>query len=158
MSEKSEKLLKDWLLHATRKAHAHVKCAGRSRFYRNLIGIPSVVLSAIVGTAVFAEIQNNADTAYKAWVIFAVLLAAVLTSLQTFFNFGEKEQAHLIAGKRYAQVRRMIEKNIALQLSSQKDLDAVEAALNDAKDIEPGILDSVWAVVESKWTLQSLGI
>lgn len=145
-------LLEKWLLHATRKAYAHASCAQRSRTWRRIIGVPSVLLSAIVGTAVFAELENS-EVIGRFTVIVMVLCSAALTSLQTFFNYGEVEQVHKAADKKYSQVRRKLDRNLAdVNKVTEDGLKLIEQMLNEASEIEPSIPDKVWEKMERKIT------
>lgn len=144
-------LLNKWLLHTTRKANAHASCAHRSRRWRQAIGIPSVVLSAIVGTAVFSELETTGGIGHGL-VIALVLCSAVLTALQTFFNYGEVEQVHRVAHKKYSKIRRRIDKSLTgLSATSDDDLVAIEKELDEASEIEPIISDKEWHKVEIKF-------
>lgn len=145
--QKFKKLLDIWHAHSLRKSHAHASLAAKSRLYRNIIGTPSVILSTIVGTAVFIELQEDTDSpdAVKIIIIAMVLTSASLTALQSFFNFGEREQLHKLAEKKYARTRRHIS-YLTYKPSdiSDRDISEIEKMLNEANETEPSIPDTIW--------------
>jgi len=74
------------------------------------LGIPAVILSTVVGTAVFATLENQ-SVGITARVIIALvsIAAAVLAGLQTFLRMSETAAAHGQAGDWYASIKRDIE-------------------------------------------------
>ena len=79
---------------------------------RNLfLGIPAVVLSAIVGTSLFVSVSGDgvADGIRIAAGTVS-LIAGVLASIQTFLRFGARAEQHRVAAERWAAVKREIEK------------------------------------------------
>ncbi|MFC1979112.1 SLATT domain-containing protein [Chloroflexota bacterium] len=107
-------LLSHWLTNARRSQQAHYdaanRCAGRNYWF----GIPVVILYAIVGTSVFATI-NEQDLGL--WVHILVGLVsvstAVLASLQTFLHFGESASKHRACGAEYGSIKREIQQILA---------------------------------------------
>ena len=92
--------------------------AARYERRNKLLGLPTIILSTVVGTAIFASVGEG--TMAKPWVkIVTGLLsvaAAVLSSLQTFLSYAESAQKHKAAGQKYGVLRREIE--AALELAS----------------------------------------
>jgi hypothetical protein len=75
----------------------------------NWIGAPVVILTATVGTSIFATIESRPAIG---WVVVAGLIsltAAVLSALQTFFNFASQSEKHRAAGAHYAALHREYE-------------------------------------------------
>jgi hypothetical protein len=65
------------------------------------IGIPTVVLSAIVGTTVFATLEKDVHIGVRVVVAGISLTVAILAALQTFLRFGERAELHRIASAKY---------------------------------------------------------
>jgi hypothetical protein len=74
------------------------------------LGIPVTIMTAVVGTAIFATL-SRANTIQ--WLAIATgmlsITAAVLSSLQTFLRFSELSAAHKNAGTSYDEVRRALD-------------------------------------------------
>ena len=80
--------------------------ADRMNYY---IGVPAVVLGAVVSTSIFATLDSSANTTEKIVAGMFALVAAALAAIQTFFNFSGKARAHRAAGAEYGDVRRRCE-------------------------------------------------
>jgi hypothetical protein len=89
------------------KAH-YIAADRRSRQYTAL-GLPVVVITSIVGTSIFATIEDNPEVGWKILVGIVSLLAAVLSAAQTFFRFSERAQEHKSAGAAYARLHREVQ-------------------------------------------------
>lgn len=102
-------LVKDWFRRAREAQQLHYACAN---YFNNLhywLGIPTVVLAAFVGTAVFVSLEQDAGGTSKIVVGMISILAAVLASLQTFLGFSERAEKHRLTAASYASVRRSLE-------------------------------------------------
>jgi len=55
----AEQLLQDWRNRAYAAQSAYYLMAERYRRWNFLLGIPVVILSGLVGTAIFADLQNS---------------------------------------------------------------------------------------------------
>ena len=92
-------------------ARGHYLTAARKAAWHRWLGVPSVVITAITGTTVFATIEQNPgkDTMWPILVGTVLLAAAVLSSLQTFFRFSEEAERSTVAGRRNNDIRRRLE-------------------------------------------------
>lgn len=79
---------------------------GRLHFY---IGIPSITLSAIVGTAVFALLDSSGTATIKLFLGLISIAAAVLTSLQTFLQLSERAEQYRTCAAEFSSIRRSLE-------------------------------------------------
>src|ERR1700752_94919 len=85
----AEQLLSDWRSRAYAAQSAYYVVAEQYRKWNFLLGIPVVILSGLVGTAIFADLQHKIT--FGQWIIGSVsILAAVLSSLQTFLRLSEQ--------------------------------------------------------------------
>lgn len=148
MAENSAVLLREWLLRASRKAHAHALSASRSRAIHNWLGIPAVVLAAVVGAAVFADVSRIATGDVK-WVVVGLsLLSAALSGAQTFLRFGEREVLHNDCRGRFAAIRREIEIAITKPVTEHDvQLEKLSAKFSEIQ--EPHIPAGIWRKAES---------
>ena len=77
------------------------------------LGIPAVVLSAIVGTTVFAALQRSVGQGVQITVGAISVLTAIVTSIQTFTRFSERAESHRTASAGYDMLLRDIELLVA---------------------------------------------
>lgn len=90
-------------------ARAHHLAALAYHRYNNYLGVPVVILTAVISTAIFATLENNPELIYKIAAGLISLLATVLSALQTFLGFNQKAEAHKNAGIKYSAIKRKFE-------------------------------------------------
>ncbi len=78
------------------------------RRHRNF-GVIVVIVTAVVGTAVFASLGQLPDLRIQLGTGLLSLCAAVLSALQTFLGFSELQTQHKRAGDGYSISRRNFE-------------------------------------------------
>jgi hypothetical protein len=115
MPEDAVALLRTWLKRARESQFAHYAADRRLTLRHYYIGIPAAILSAVVGTSVFASLNESVDTWAKILVGLIAVVAAVLTSLQTFWRFSEQADRHRKAAGTYSGIRREIESQLVFQ-------------------------------------------
>jgi len=142
-------LLQAW----SEKAHDHEKTNYEAaHVYRkrySQLGIPLVILTAVVGTGIFGTLEKSASVAWRVAVGVLSVLTTILTAIQTFLRYGEKAEKHRNVAVRYGEIRRDIDLTLALPPALRGDakkfletikaqLDAIEA---DAPEIDRAIYD-----------------
>jgi hypothetical protein len=130
MSTQKE-VLNDWYQRVSVTQRAHYLSAdhfGRRRYW---LGIPAVMLSTIVGTSVFATLQKQPEPWLQISVGLASVLAALLTSLQTFLGYAERAEKHRVAGAKYGALGRELE---MLRASSETPSDQIIAEVKKRLD------------------------
>jgi len=74
------------------------------------LGVPVIIITAVVGTSVFASLPAQAISINAKLAVGVLsLIAAVFSSLQTFFKFSERAEKHKTYGARFGSVRRELE-------------------------------------------------
>jgi hypothetical protein len=87
-------------------------------------GLPAIIFSTIVGTSVFASLNNdNIPQWAKIAVGLISVVAAVLMALQTFLGFSERAEKHRTTAVRYGAVGRQIEQFLETGSSAQQSTD-----------------------------------
>jgi hypothetical protein len=103
-------LLAKWLSTAREYAHAHLMEAVALKKLHWRIGGPSVAISIIVGTSIFADMQGGAQSvALKCLLSLLSVSAAVLAGIVTFYNYAERSTRHKIASEEYEDTARRLE-------------------------------------------------
>ena len=96
----------DYRFYAQKKSNAHYRMAESAAASGRRFGIPVTIATTIVGTSIFATFSSPHQNVIL--VITTGLLslgAAVLSALQTFFNFSETAAQHKAAAAAYEEVR-----------------------------------------------------
>lgn len=117
----SELLLK-WSAKAKVFRDAHYAASVRLRNLHYMLGFPTIILSAVVGTAVFATLEKSVALGLRVGVGCISVAAAILAALQTFLRFAERAELHRQAFAGFDSIVRDIE--LALALGDQSDVAA----------------------------------
>lgn len=137
-----ETLLKDWLIRVTAAQFGHQIKADRNRRYGIALGIPTVIISTIVGTAAFAAINDQSGDTMKFIVGIVSVLAAVLASIQTYLGYAQLAERHRVAGVRYAALRREIQH--ALANLADADVKNIRREMDKIGAVGPQIGERLW--------------
>lgn len=99
-----------WIRRARESQFSHYGQATKFRRASLWLGVPVIVLTTIVGTAVFTSIAHGSQSPeVKLSLGLLSVLAAVLSSLQTFMKLPEKAELHRKFGAKYGSIRRRLE-------------------------------------------------
>jgi hypothetical protein len=102
-------LLERVRVRAHRRARAHYLAAKRTSRMHNLLGIPTVILTAVVGTSIFATLSASKDNRLSIAIGVISVISTILVSLQTFFRFGEQAEKHRGAGVSFSAIKRKMD-------------------------------------------------
>jgi hypothetical protein len=159
----SQSQLQNWLQEARWRRDAHVVAADTYTKLHLKVGVPTVILSSIVGTTVFASLQSGDAAAWYVALGAGVLsvAAAILASLQTFFGFGEIAEKHRVASVRYGACVQQIEKVLALPEDLRGDvvecLEALSSRMESVMSDAPFIAPRFWRRLQSHATKSGRG-
>ena len=109
LPEETVILMTDWFRRARQSQHIHYACANHFARLHLVLGVPTVLLSTLAGTAVFASLSQELGANEKITVGLISILAAVLASLQTFLSLSKRSDNHRITAAKYAAARRLLE-------------------------------------------------
>jgi len=161
-SPELEQLLSTWHRRMDACQHAYYLEAERYRRWHFWLGIPAVVFSTVVGTAVFATLENQ-SVGISARVIIALvsIAAAVLAGLQTFLRLSETAAAHGQAGDWYASIKRDIEQLRALRReergSARTCTDTLRKEMSKVGQKSPELRESLWMDVAKRYGIEGAG-
>ncbi|MBD1913483.1 MULTISPECIES: SLATT domain-containing protein [unclassified Leptolyngbya] len=114
-TEEKFDLLHKWYKRIRIAQAGHYQDARRLKQLHLLLGIPVVVLSAVVGTGVFASLtEENLSVTLRIFLGLTSILAAALASLQTFLNYAEQSARHLDAATKLSALKKEMEANLVL--------------------------------------------
>ncbi len=165
-----EHLYESWHRRVAAAEHGHRLMADRLRRRHLLIGIPVVVLTTLVGTSAFASMQNTRSDSITTGgidsdaILLAVglisVLAAVLSSLQTFLRYATRGEGHRIAALRYESLRREMAETLALPRevrgAPDRDLDNVRGKMDRYSKESPAIGERQWVRLTAKFHLSTV--
>lgn len=142
-----EDLLAAWHRRARESQFAHYTAANSYSLRNRWLGIPTVLLTALVGTSVFATLEEAPSTRDRLILGLISLAAAILASLHTFLAYPELAEKHRAAGARYGALRRHIEQIQVLPPMSDQLVDEVSRLreqLDDLSSRSPDVPVRFW--------------
>lgn len=107
-SDPPEVLMTDWFRRARKAQKIHYACANLFNSLHFWLGIPTMALTAAVGTAVFVSFQEEVAGNWKVGLGLISILATILSALQTFLNSAKRAEDHRLTAARYGGVRRRL--------------------------------------------------
>ena len=113
--------LETWRDEAERRRAMHYRLAGLFEKWHLLLGIPVVILTALIGTSAFASLQQGPVPAVQVATGVIGVVAAILSALQTFLRYGEWQEKHRTAAHRYGSLKREIMQVLALPPALRKE-------------------------------------
>jgi len=133
--QSTDELLRRWHRRLRVSQTAHYEAAKPLSRANYILGVPVALLSALVGTSVFATLEASPDTRVKIAIGAASLLAATLSGLQTFLRFDERAEKHRTVAARCGKLVRQIEQIIATSSSSSSEVsEEILTSLREAYD------------------------
>jgi hypothetical protein len=165
-----ERLYEAWHRRVAAAEHGHRLMADRLRRRYFLLGIPVVIFTTLVGTGAFASMQNasansitteNADSDTVLLIVGGIsVLAAVLSSLQTFLRYATRAEGHRIAALRYETLRREMAETLALEPDARgqadRMLDNARSRMDRYAKESPTIGERMWGVLSKEFHLSTV--
>ena len=100
-------------IRATHKGH--YKDAARLSSHQHRLGIIVVIITAIVGTSVFASLATDNPTPWMKLLTGIIsVLAVVLAALQTYLNYPAKQVTPVLAATKLSSLKKRIEEQITV--------------------------------------------
>lgn len=141
-------LITDWFRRVRESQMVHYRCANHFARRNYMFGIPTMALTTAVGTAVFASLDNEAIGHFKIVIGMISILAAVLSSLQTFLGFAQRADKHKIIASSYGGVRRQLEMLKTFPPADDKELKAsledIKKRMDELAENAPDVPKSIW--------------
>lgn len=147
--ERADELLRDWEQRNILALRAHAKSANRCSRWDVRLGSAGAALTAAIGTAIFATLQQDVSIEARVVVGVVTVIAAALTAVHTFAGLVTRKETYEQASRHHARVRRRIEvARTRLAAREEFDIwaevDAICAALDDAAAATPNASGRVW--------------
>jgi hypothetical protein len=152
--QSTSELLRGWLIHAHKGRDRHDLAARLYERSRYLIGVPAILVSTVVGHAVFSALSSK--EAPEWWVGALSILAAALTALQTFLDFPTRAERHRSAGVKYKGIIRSLEQTLAEHgrdlPPTEEMIDASRARFDALEDDAPVIMPRIFDRIEARYS------
>jgi hypothetical protein len=142
-----EALAKDWFRRCRESQMVHYEYGSVLERRHFFFGMPAIVLSTIVGTAIFSSWESGAGNE-MAKILFGLLsmLSASISALQTFLSLADRAAKHKAAGAKYGAIRRDLELLKSVPPKSEEEvsnrLDSIKNQMDELASNAPGIPSS----------------
>lgn len=146
-----ESLLENWYRRMREAQFSHYEAARSFDRMHYLLGVPSVVLSTLIGTSIFATLGESINSNLRLLTGLTSVLVAALTALQTFLKFSEKSEKHRLVAARYGSLRREVEQLLTQKESLTKELvTPLREAIDRLSEESPSIPTRAWSKTKKK--------
>ena len=165
-----EDLFESWHRRVAAAEHGHRVMADRMRRRHLTLGIPVVILTTLIGTSAFASISKahgdsitflGVDPDAVLVIVGTIsILAAILSSLQTFLRYATRAEGHRIAALRYESLRRDMATTLALPRAARgqpdRDLGSVRQRMDRYAKESPTIGERQWEKLSAEFGLSTV--
>jgi len=145
-------------------ARGHYLAAAQAQRFNRWLGIPAAMTAAVIGLTALATLQLNPGMGWRIAAGLALLLAAVLSTLQTQFDFGNIAAKHKTAGAKYSAMQRRLEvyelkyaADGADRAAALFELEALVAASEALAEDAPARPDKLWDQAKQEQELDKPG-
>ena len=145
-----KQLLADWHRRTRESQFAHYEAVKPLVRANTALGVIAVTLSTFVGTSLFATLEAQSVPEFRLFIGFVSVLAAVLSSLQTFLRYSERAEKHRGAAARFGSLRREIEFLQASGAPYDKErIESLREKMDSISSEAPEISGRVWQRTEA---------
>jgi ATP-dependent protease ClpP protease subunit/disulfide bond formation protein DsbB len=106
MDYKTSQLIYEWKQRINDHQKANITSAKKYNEFHYVIGVPAIMLAAIAGVILLAEIE---EPRFRAVAGIAGIIAAVFSVVQTFYSPVKRSESHRLAVSQLVHIRRDVE-------------------------------------------------
>lgn len=118
---------------------AHYLSADHYARLNKILGIPVIIITALVGTTIFGTLEQNPNSWLKIIAGLVSLSGTVFAALQTSLGYAQTAEKHKTAGETYRSVHRRFELfELKFKLSGPEKR---ETAMSQLEDLVEGLED-----------------
>lgn len=139
-----ESLLDQWRLGLRISHRGHHESAKHYEHLHWMLSLPTVAVSAILGTSVFAGLQNSSMPFAKTVMAVLSVATVALSSLQGSLRFGERSERHKSAAAQIGEARRALEEQIVLGHHDEKTMNEARKKWDAADRQAPTIPSRIY--------------
>jgi len=151
-------LLERWQRNCLRSAIGNYDAANSYTRQNYCLGIPAILLSAVVGTSVFVALGTQVNPLIQILVGCVSVLATVLGALQTFLKWGELSSKHQAAAAEYNAIKRYIDQVLACHEAGDSiqeiQIEQIRTQMDTLARDAPNLPKSIWVAARSNVPLE----
>jgi hypothetical protein len=148
-SMKPNELITEWHAGIRINVLSHYECSKLFEGYHRSLGYPTVILSALAGTAFVSTLNDSNILWARGFAIVLSLAVTVFASLQTFLRYSERSEKHKSAAAEFGKLRRELEQIIALipdgDAVSKAEMESIRIRWGELSTHAPAIPNKVYS-------------
>lgn len=114
--------------------YRHFHAAQRAKRLSDYLGVPVVAINIVLGSIFFITLSQDLPTFAKWSGGFLGLLAALISGITTFFNFGKLFESHRNVANKYVSVAGKCETAVARFRDGLMDIRGLDAVLSELQE------------------------
>ena len=136
-------LLESWLIGVKLRLLSHYDCAKKLDQYSRMLGIPTVIVSALA--SVISTANSSEFPLAQVATTCVSLLVTILAGLSTFLRYAEQAEKHKTSANAFSVLRRDIEVSLVLGDITDAILNDFKKRWNELDPNSPSIPDRVYS-------------
>ncbi|HEV8323604.1 MAG TPA: SLATT domain-containing protein [Myxococcota bacterium] len=148
--EAAKELVLGWLIHAHKGRDRHDTAARRFEGRRYVFGVPTILLSAVVGTSVFSSMEKSGLIPVVVVGLLSVT-ASVFAALQTFLDYAGRAARHRVVGAKYKGIIRDMERVLASGSIDPAWFDDIRGRLDALEEDAPVVAPHIYDAIEKRY-------
>ena len=144
-------MLDRWWARINLNQQAHYLAGLRFARINLALGVPTVILTAAIGTSAFASLIEAQPPTWRVAAGLLSILATVLASLQTFLTLPQRVANHRNISAEFGSIRRALEELQAkleahslAAAQADEEVDKIKERIDKAEAGSPDVPKSVW--------------
>lgn len=137
-------LLDQWRRGLRISVRAHYEAAKHYEHLHLMISLPAVVVSALLGSAVFVSLQHSDVGWIKTTMATLSVVTIGLSSLQASLRFAERAERHKAAANQLGEVRRALEQQFVFEHRDEKTIEDLRKKWDAADRQAPTIPSRIY--------------
>ena len=145
-----KKQMEYWVNFSILKSKKHQKAASKNNIMSQSLGLPTVLITTITGTAVLSNSGNESSPTWSMVVGILNLIAGVLAAARNYMGFERKHSLHYDCYKKYGKFSRKVN---GLKITTKKDnyraiISELTIEFNNIADSEPLLPQNLMITME----------
>jgi hypothetical protein len=137
-------LLDEWRRGLRISVRAHYEAAKHFERLHLMLSLPAVLVSALLGSAVFASFQHSDVSWIKTMMAILSVATIGLSSLQAALRFAERAERHKAAANQLGEVRRALEQQFVFMHRDEPTIEELRKRWDSADRQAPTIPSRIY--------------
>lgn len=148
--ETFKKQMEYWVNFSILKSKKHQIAASKNNLFSQVLGLPTVLITTITGTAVLSNSSGESSTTWSMTIGILNIVAGALSAARNYMGFERKHSLHHESYKKYAKFSRKVN---GLKITTKKEnyrsiISELTIEFNNIADSEPMLPQNLMITME----------